>query len=241
MDWLGELGKQTGDALQGLGDAVGGGVKWTENAAKSALPSEVNLSAQTQTTPQPSRRLSLHTNYAPSCFNCPCFCARVTVEEWVVNLAQLLAQVKIGFIKIQVAKEDKDVAEVSVRPQRRMRVLAYVLVLLPRSCRICVLPPPLTHRHLRRREQHHTQAPPRRAAGTLLHMRMNLDTKNTAQVVGLEHATLHHSSPPRNKRARRANREQHIIQGLGERESTRERARAREGTYIDVHVKCICI
>ena len=47
MDWLGELGKQTGGALQGLGDAVGGGVKWTENAAKSALPSEVNLTAQT--------------------------------------------------------------------------------------------------------------------------------------------------------------------------------------------------
>jgi len=56
---------------------------------------------------------------------------------------------------------------------------------------------------------------------------MNLDTENTAQVVGLEHATLHHSHPPRNKRARRANREQHLLSGLergGARASEQEKA-----------------
>jgi len=41
MDWLGDLGRQTGEALQGVGTAVGDGAKWTENAAKSALPTEV--------------------------------------------------------------------------------------------------------------------------------------------------------------------------------------------------------
>ena len=147
-----------------------------------------------------------------------------------MNLAQLLAQVKIGFIKIQVAKEDKDVDAVSVFPQPRMRVLVYAVVLLPRRHCICVLPPPLTHRHLRRREQHHTQDPSRRAAGTLLHMRMNLETKNTAQVVGLEHATFHLSYPPRNKRARRANREQHILQGLREGEHARASAKEKAHT-----------
>eukprot|EP00802_Teleaulax_amphioxeia_P019770 Tamp_20016.p1 GENE.Tamp_20016~~Tamp_20016.p1 ORF type:complete len:156 (-),score=43.35 Tamp_20016:698-1165(-) len=43
MDWLGDLGRQTGEALQGVGTAVGDGAKWTENAAKSALPTEVKI------------------------------------------------------------------------------------------------------------------------------------------------------------------------------------------------------
>lgn len=53
MDWLGDLGKQTGGALQGLGDTIGDGFKWTENAAKSALPSEVHSGAHTHTAGTP--------------------------------------------------------------------------------------------------------------------------------------------------------------------------------------------